>query len=45
MSAFFDERLADAGLSPDADDRALLALDLNLNAQGLAVAAARKRKG
>lgn len=41
LSGIFDEELARVGIALDDEDRALLALDIELNAQGLAVAAGR----
>ena len=45
LSAAFDEKAREAGLALGEADRAILALDLDLNAQGLAWAAKKKREG
>ncbi len=43
LSAAVDETFASLGFTPDATDRALVSFDLDLNAQGLAFAASKKR--
>ncbi|MFO0651436.1 MAG: hypothetical protein U0326_34750 [Polyangiales bacterium] len=43
LSAAVDETFAPMGFVPDETDRALVSFDLDLNAQGLAFAASKKR--